>query len=180
MAVVNTRLDDSSLAQDPLPAIEAFGEALAHFHQQARVVEGRTAVDTVEAELTLSRLSNGISPDTLPTPYNRIPVEVLANRLAARPEPGQRRPVVTHGAPIVGMVTVTQRPDGQGWQAHLEPSDTEGADPAERDIAIAARSIAETFASEAVASFMIGYERAGGQLPNPELVDWYALVAALR
>lgn len=173
------RLDDPGLAQDPLPAIEAFGEALAYFHQQPGVVSSRTDEDVAEARMTLRGLERGISPDTLPVPYNRIPGSLLGDRLEARPPLAHVPVFATHGSPTVSAVTVRQA-DGKSWTAHLSPSDVVGLDPAERDLSIAVRSVAETFAAEAVASFMIGFERVSERLPASALLDWYALVAALR
>ena len=179
MAVAALRLDDASLAQDPLPAIEAFGVVLAELHSGATNEAPRTPVDLVEARQTVGELQPDGPHPHLPTPYNRLPVQALAERLDK--QPSSNAPVgPSHGAPVVGLVTVTKTDSDGLWQASLVQSGCEGRDPAERDLAIAARSVAETFAPEAVASLLAGYERAGGRLPDAALLDWYAMVAALR
>lgn len=179
MTSAPVRLDDPSLAQDPLPAIEAFGVLLAEFHNGSTNKEPRTPIDLIEARETLSELHPDGPHPHLPTPYNRIAAQALAERLDNQPKSNVGIGP-THGAAIVGFVTVTKQGSDGPWQASLLPSDSEGRDPAERDLAIAARSVAETFAPEAVATLLAGYEQAGGRLPDAALLDWYAMVAALR
>ena len=80
----------------------------------------------------------------------------------------------THGAPVVASIEL------RGGEAFFDEAGSGGLDPAERDLAIALRSIAETFAPEATVSFLDAYEAAGGVTPQAATLDWYAVVAAFR
>ena len=166
---LNGRATDSQFAQNPLPVVRAMGLALAEFHREpVRGHEGqRTAA---EVALALDHLrSGGLGPD----PFARIRPATLIAELENGPPIG--RPLVrTHGAPVVGAVVLTDS------VATWDGPDAIGHDPAERDLAIVLRSIAETFASEATAAFLDAYEYAGGSEPHGPTLDWYGLVAAFR
>ena len=107
-----------------------------------------------------------------PAPFDRVRPETLRAMLANRPD--LSTPVFTHGSPIVSAAVLVDS------VVTFEPAGTDGLDPAERDLAIAIRSIAETFTSEVAATFIEGYEEAGGTLPHGPTLDWYGVIAAFR
>lgn len=165
---MNGRATDAQFAQNPLPIARAMGEALGRFHG-APIPDGLGDRTGAEVDLALRTIRSGALP---PEPFSRIRHETLIDVLSERPTTGQ--PVVTHGAPIVGSVVLV---DGV---ATFEGDQTLGLDPAERDLAIAIRSIAETFTSEVAATFLEGYVDVGGALPHGPALDWYGVVAAFR
>ncbi len=162
------RVSDPQFAQNPVPVIEAMGRALAEHHQADPPGQLPARTDE-EVSNALDALERG---EALPRPYERARPETLRSALTARPAGGP--PVYTHGAPVVGYARV------DGGAVVFEDSGTAGLDPPERDLAIALRSIAETFTSEVTLPFLDAYEAAGGQAPQPARLDWYALLAAFR
>ncbi len=169
--VLNGRADDSQFAQNPLPVARAMGEAMGVLHSTPPSGElaRRTPIEVQEALDALAQLSADEVP---PAPFARVRPSALV-ALLENP-PGGRPCVVTHGAPVVSSVVLTDS------VATFEPAGTEGFDPPERDLAIVFRSITETFTSEVSATFLEGYLEGGGALPHGPTLDWYAAVAAFR
>jgi len=165
---LNGRATDAQFAQNPLPVARAMGRALAALHQMP-APDGIVSRTDQEAAAALAALDTEQTP---PAPFSRVSSEALRAHLETRPATGE--PVTTHGAPVVARAVLVDS------IVTFESADTEGFDPPERDLAIAIRSIAETFTSEVTATFLEGYEEAGGALPKGPALDWYALVAAFR
>lgn len=162
------RATESQFAQNPLPVIEAIGISLARFHKQPTVdLQPRTAR---EVAIALAVVERG----EVPHPYEWASVDTVAEMLENGPPATTSSPVCTHGAPVVGNVVLVDS------VAMFEGDEFVGADPAERDLSIVIRSIAETFAPEATAAFLDAYEEAGGTAPSSAGLDWYALLAAFR
>ncbi|MGI9607272.1 MAG: hypothetical protein ACR2P0_14140 [Acidimicrobiales bacterium] len=165
---LNGRATDAQFAQNPIPVLEAMGTSLARFH--ARSADGLASRTADEVAAAKTAVAGMVAP---PVPYDRLTSDQVIALLHAGPLV-DRAAVRTHGAPIVSAAVLV---DGVvEWDDHA----AEGLDPAERDLAITLRSIAETFTSEASAAFLDAYERAGGHLPSSPALDWYALVAAFR
>lgn len=165
---MNGRATDGQFVQNPLPVARAMGRALGTFHTSPvpnAVVERTSA----EVDTALEAVRSGVVP---PKPFDRVRPETLIETLSERPT--TEAPVFTHGAPIVSAVALV---DGI---ASFDGDEAWGLDPAERDLAIAIRSIAETFTSEVAATFLEGYVEAGGALPHGPALDWYGVVAAFR
>lgn len=168
-SALSGRATDARFAQNPIPVLEAMGEALARHHllPVPRALRPATAEDVAGA---LAVIDSG-GPQ--PRPYETVDPDTIRRALRHPPDVAVE-PVVTHGAPVVAVVTL------QGGRASFDDTGTTGLDPAERDLAIALRSIAETFAPEATVAFLDAYEGAGGSAPDAARLDWYALVAAFR
>jgi aminoglycoside phosphotransferase len=162
------RATDAQFAQNPLPVARAMGRALATLHC-SNPPDGLAGRTDTEADAALEAVRRGDLP---PAPFDRVKPETLTAMLDNRPD--MSKAVLTHGAPIVSAVVLVDS------VATFEPAGTEGLDPAERDLAIVIRSIAETFTSEVAATFIEGYEEAGGTLPHGPTLDWYGVVAAFR
>ncbi len=165
---LNGRATDSQFAQNPLPVARAMGRALAALHRSP-VPQGLASRTNHEVAAALAALDSG-APQ--PPPFTRVSVEAIRSTLAKAPE--RSNVVLTHGAPIVANVVLTDS------IATFESSGDEGLDLPERDLAIVIRSIAETFTSEVAATFLEGYVEGGGQLPHGPTLDWYGVVAAFR
>lgn len=165
---LNGRATDSQFAQNPLPVLTSMGVALAQHHQ--RSIAGLKSKTTTEVEAALRSIESGIP---LPYPFDRARPETIVRTLEAGP-PAARPSVCCHGSPVVSCAILTDS------VTSFEGSDGAGADPAERDLAIVLRSIAETFAPEASRTFLDAYELGGGALPDGPTLDWYGLVAAFR
>lgn len=165
---LNGRATDAQFAQNPLPVARAMGRALAALHcsEPPADLAPRT---NIEANAALEMVARGELP---PAPFDRVRAETLQAMLANRPD--TQNAVVTHGSPIVASAVLVDS------IVTFESAGTEGFDPAERDLAIVIRSIAETFTSEVAATFVEGYEEAGGTLPHGPTLDWYGVVAAFR
>jgi hypothetical protein len=144
------------------------GRALAVLHAMP-APEG--AVGRTESEVANARdlLESGV---IAPEPFTRVSASSLIDFLAS--PPGESPLVWTHGAPIVRMAVLADS------VATYDDVGAYGLDPAERDLSIAIRSIAETFTSEVSATFLEGYVERGGGLPHGPLLDWYGVVAAFR
>ncbi len=165
---LNGRATDAQFAQNPLPIARAIGRALGVFHTSATppFVESRT---DSEASHALDVVESGAP---FPAPFSRVRRETLIGLLQNRPE---GLPLVpTHGSPIVAAAVLTDS------VVIFDDAGTVGLDPAERDLAIAIRSVAETFTSEVSATLLEGYLERGGQLPHGPTLDWYGVVAAFR
>ena len=165
---LNGRATDAQFAQNPLPVARAMGRALAVLHLSIPSADLPARTPT-EADAALASVARGELP---PAPFDRVRPETLNTMLANRPD--ATNAVLTHGSPVVSAAVLTNS------VVTFEPAGTEGFDPAERDLAIAIRSIAETFTSEVAATFIEGYEEAGGSLPHGPTLDWYGVVAAFR
>lgn len=163
------RATDAAFAQNPVPVLEAMGRALAALHRRPVPPDLRPATPA-EVEGALAKLAG---EEPRPHPYTRVEPPTISRALRDRPAPNAE-PVFTHGSPVVATVALN---DGA---ATFDDRGTAGLDPAERDLAIALRSIAETFAGEAAVAFLDAYESSGGSAPDVALLDWYALVAAFR
>jgi len=165
---LNGRASDSQFAQNPLPVARAMGRALAVLHAMP-APEG--AVGRTESEVANARdvLESGV---IAPEPFTRVRASSLIDFLAS--PPGESPLVWTHGAPLVRMAVLTDS------VATYDDVGAYGLDPAERDLSITIRSIAETFTSEVSATFLEGYVERGGRLPHGPLLDWYGVVAAFR
>ena len=165
---LNGRATDSQFAQNPLPLVWAMGRALAVLHQRTPEpgVKAQTPdeVANVRAALTTGQPH--------PAPYQRVSGEAIEQTLASVPSANDR--VWTHGAPVVESAVIVDS------VVTFETAQCEGFDPPERDLAIVLRSLAETFTSEVVRTFMEAYEASGGELPQPSALDWYGLLAAFR
>lgn len=162
------RADEAQFAQNPLPVLTSMGVALAHLHRtRATGLAERTSGELAAA---LAALDEGAS---MPRPYDRMRRETVRAALAGGP-PSSQPDVSTHGAPIVHNAVL------RASVTTFDDTGDAGADPAERDLAIALRSIAETFAPEATRTFLDAYESAGGRLPDGPTLDWYAMLAAFR
>jgi hypothetical protein len=146
--------------------VEAMGYALAEFHSGP--VKELAAQTPTEVAAALEQAAS----EPMPHPYTWASGDTVRPMLRAG-APGDLPVVRTHGAPTVGNAVLED-----SVASFDEP--TEGADPAERDLAIALRSIAETFSPEATRTFLDAYEEGGGRLPVPAVLDWYALLAAFR
>lgn len=133
------------------------------------IPEGLASRTDEEAEAALDQIRQGSS---FPEPFSRVQRETLEGILTNRPASLSR--VHTHGAPIVAAAVLHDS------VVTFDDVGAAGADPAERDLAIAIRSIAETFTSEVAATFLEGYLEAGGELPHGPTLDWYGVVAAFR
>ncbi len=144
------------------------GRALATLHLTEPPV-GLTGRTNDEALAAVAMVERGELP---PAPFDRVRPETLRSMLANRPDLSTA--VLTHGAPIVSAAVLVDS------VVTFEPAGTAGLDPAERDLSIAIRSIAETFTSEVAATFLDGYVEAGGALPHGPTLDWYGVVAAFR
>ncbi len=163
------RADEAQFAQNPLPVVEAMGEALAAWHGgQTSSLTPRTPMEIRNALALLDEESA-----VIPSPYERVSRPTLRTALSSGP-PANSAAVCTHGAPIVAAAFLDR--GVLRWDTPSEP----GLDPAERDLAIALRSIAETFSPEATRTFIDAYTTYGGQLPDAATLDWYALLAAFR
>ena len=159
---------DAQFAQSPIPVIQSMGHAMAELH--AEPVGALTPATPGEVAAALAHLDRG---DPLPPPFTRVRPETLRHMLeVAPPDPGPA--VRTHGAPIAANAQLVDSrtiwTDANAW----------GSDPAERDLAIVLRSLAETFAAEATMAFLDAYVESGGRLPDGPTLDWYGLVAAFR
>lgn len=165
---LNGRATDAQFAQNPLPIARAMGRALGVFHTAAPagVVEART---DLEASHALAMVESGAP---FPAPFTRVKKDTMVALLKNRPE--GLTPVPTHGSPIVAAAVLTDS------VVTFEDAGTVGFDPAERDLAIAIRSVAETFTSEVAATLLEGYLERGGQLPHGPTLDWYGVIAAFR
>ena len=170
-AVLNGRADESQFAQNPLPIAHAMGHALGLLHTSEPPVDltARTPIEVEAALDAIEKLGDGEAP---PAPFSRVRPAALVALL--QDPPANRPVVVTHGAPIVSAAVLTDS------VASFDPMGTDGLDPPERDLAIAFRSITETFTSEVSATFLEGYLEGGGALPHGPTLDWYAAVAAFR
>lgn len=111
--------------------------------------------------------------EPMPHPYTWASGDTVRAMLSEG-VPGDVPAVWTHGAPTVANTELANS------VATFDDTGTDGSDPAERDLAIALRSIAETFSPEATRTFLDAYEEGGGRLPHAATLDWYALVAAFR
>lgn len=162
------RVSDPRYAQNAAPVLAAMGKALAELHlcEPPPDLAIRTDGEVADA---LHALDRG---EPSPRPYERSRADTIRAALNNRPDPG--RAVLTHGAPVVANARV------DGDVVVFDEADCVGLDPPERDLAIALRSIAETFASEATLPFVEAYLAAGGAPPDSARLDWYALVAAFR
>jgi hypothetical protein len=163
---LNGRATEPQFAQNPLPVVEAMGYAMAEHHGGS--TEGLAAQTPAEVEAALELAAS----DPMPHPYTWATGDTVRAMLRAG-VPADLPALRTHGAPIVANAVLVDS------VVTFEDGEL-GADPAERDLAIALRSIAETFSPEATRTFLDAYEDAGGQLPNAEALDWYALLAAFR
>ncbi len=144
------------------------GESLAALHLvRAEAMPARTPDEVAAA---VAAIDAGAE---LPAPFDRVSRETVRSHLLTMPEV-DRPSVPTHGTPVVSAAVLV---DGV---VEWDRSDSPGFDPAERDLAIAVRSVAEAFSAEASRTFIDGYVGAGGQLPSMVLIDWYGLVAAFR
>lgn len=165
---------DPIFAQDPVPVVRGIAQALAALHCGDAESSGPPEVITqtpVEVEAALTKLRSGAE---LPHPYERNTPDTLAARLeelVALDTP----PVLTHGTPVVAAAMV----DAEG-AVELVERGSWGWDPPERDLAIAFRSVAESFAPEAAGALLEAYVDAGGQDPDGHVLDGYALLAAWR
>lgn len=165
---LNGRADEAQFAQNPLPIARAMGRALGALHTSSPPAGLGSATDG-EATQALEAVRAG---GAFPEPYARVRAETLEAILLNRPE---GRPLVpTHGAPIVSYAVLTDS------IVTFDDTNTSGLDPAERDLAIVIRSIAETFTSEVASTFLDGYLESGGELPHGPTLDWYSVVAAFR
>lgn len=144
------------------------GRALGVLHTSP-VPHGLVAQTDIEAEAALEIVERG---GPFPEPFSRVRRETLAALLRNRPTGVAR--VCTHGAPIVGAAVLTDS------VVNFDDHGADGHDPAERDLAIAIRSVAETFTSEVAATLIDGYLESGGSLPHGPTLDWYGVVAAFR
>lgn len=163
---LNGRATEPQFAQNPLPVVESMGYALAELHSSS--IAGLEARTPAEVEVALRQAAS----DPMPHPYTWASGDTVRAMLRAGP-PGELPVVRTHGAPTVAHAVLKDS------VASFDES-AEGADPAERDLAIALRSIAETFSPEATRTFLDAYEEGGGRMPVPAVLDWYALLAAFR
>ena len=162
------RAVDARFVENPLPVAAAIGTALALMHSQAAPagLEARTPVEIDQAREIVS------SGGDLPYPYSRSSREALLAALDSRPE--RSSDVYTHGAPVVRAALI------DGPVVTFESMDVEGVDPPERDLAIAIRSVAETFTGEVAGTLLDSYVTAGGQTPYGPAIDWYGMLAAFR
>lgn len=165
---LNGRATDSQFAQNPLPVARAMGRALGLFHQ-ATAASTLTSRTDEEATTALAVVE---STEVYPAPFSRVRRETLAALLKNRPE--GLRLVPTHGSPVVSAAVLTDS------VVVFDDAGTTGLDPAERDLAIAIRSVAETFTSEVAATLLDGYVEVGGELPHGPTLDWYGVLAAFR
>lgn len=165
---LNGRATDSQFAQNPLPVARAMGRALGVLHTSS-IPAGLSSRTDEEAEHALDVVRAG---GDFPAPFARVRQETLEGILMNRPD--SSAVVYTHGTPIVAAAMLTDS------VATFDDAGSAGADPAERDLAIAIRSIAERFTSEVAATFLEGYVEADGQLPHGPTLDWYGVVAAFR
>ena len=165
---LNGRATDAQFAQNPLPVARAMGRALALVHT-SEPAEGLSERTDSEAASALALVNRGELP---PAPFDRVKPDTLRQMLTNRPD--RSAAVSTHGSPIVSSAVLVDS------IVTFESAGTEGLDPAERDLSIAIRSIAETFTSEVAATFIEGYVEAGGELPHGPTLDWYGVVAAFR
>ncbi len=165
---LNGRATDAQFAQNPLPVARAMGRALGTFHGSTPVSTLTSRTDS-EALHALGIVESGA---LFPAPFSRVKRETLAGLLKNRPE--GLRLVPTHGSPVVAAAVLTDS------VVIFDDAGTVGLDPAERDLAIAIRSVAETFTSEVAATLLDGYLECGGELPHGPTLDWYGVVAAFR
>lgn len=165
---LNGRATESQFAQNPLPVARAMGRALGLLHTSP-VPAGLSPRTDSEAEAALALVEQG---GDFPEPFSRVRPETLTALLRNRPVDVAQ--VHTHGSPIVGSAVLTDS------IVTFDDHGTAGYDPAERDLAIAFRSVAETFTSEVAATLLEGYVEAGGSLPHGPTLDWYGVVAAFR
>jgi len=165
---LNGRANDAQFAQNPLPVARAMGRALGVLHGSSAPDDLEPRTDS-EARAALAVVRSGATP---PSPFSRVRHETLSAMLENRPS--DLPWVLTHGAPIVNAAVLVDS------VVTFEETGTWGLDPAERDLAIAIRSIAETFTSEVAATFLEGYVEEGGRLPHGPTLDWYGVVAAFR
>jgi len=142
------------------------GYALADFHSGS--IEGLASTTATEVDAALVQAAS----EPMPHPFTWASADTVRAMLRAG-APGEIPFVRTHGAPTVSHTVLDD--SVASFDAPVE-----GADPAERDLAIALRSIAETFSPEATRTFLDAYEEGGGRLPVPAVLDWYALLAAFR
>lgn len=144
------------------------GRALATLHQRSPdpTVPSQTASEVANVRRVLTE------GDEHPPPYQRVSSGAIEKSVATTPDANE--PVWTHGSPVVSSAVLVDS------VVVFESGGADGFDPPERDLAIALRSIAETFTSEVARTFLEGYEEAGGQLPKIEALDWYGLLAAFR
>ena len=164
------RATDAQFAQNPLPVAEAMGIGLAVVHQQPAQGDLASAT-TAEVQAGIDALNRLGPNDVPPAPFTRVRPEVLLETLQVVPPASA--PVPTHGAPIVGHAVLDKS------QVRFDNA-VPGLDPPERDLAIAMRSISETFTSEVSLTFLDAYIEAGGSEPSVIALDWYGLVAAFR
>lgn len=165
---LNGRATDSQFAQNPLPVARAMGRALGVFHQSS---PAPTLTSRTDGEAT-SALSIVESSEVFPAPFSRVKRETLAALLKNRPQGLTLVP--THGSPVVSAAVLSDS------VVTFDDAGTTGLDPAERDLAIAIRSVAEAFTSEVAATLLDGYVEVGGELPHGPTLDWYGVVAAFR
>lgn len=165
---LNGRATESQFAQNPLPIARAMGRALGVLHTSP-VPPGLAPRTDIEAEAALAIVEQG---GDFPEPFARLRPETLTALLRNRP--ADIAQVHTHGAPIVGSAVLTDS------IVVFDDHGTAGCDPAERDLAIAFRSVAESFTSEVAATLLEGYLEVGGSLPHGPTLDWYGVVAAFR
>ncbi len=165
---LNGRASDSQFAQNPLPVAWAMGRALAILHH--RTPEPGIEPQTPHEVDNVRRVLGKGEPH--PAPYQRVSTEAIEQSLAL--VPAANDPVWTHGAPVVASAVIVDS------VVTFESADADGFDPPERDLAIVLRSLAETFSSEVVRTFMEAYEESGGHGPQPGAVDWYGMLAAFR
>ena len=160
---------DSQFAQNPIPVIQSMGHAMAELHAEPVDADLPSATPD-EVAAALAHLDRGDPP---PAPFTRVSPDTLRSMLATTPTlagPSVR----THGSPIAALAKLTDSRttfvDAGSW----------GRDPAERDLAIVLRSLAETFAAEATVAFLDAYIESGGTMPDGPTLDWYGLIAAFR
>jgi len=165
---LNGRATDAKFAQNPLPIARAMGRALGELHgsEPDAFLGSRT---NAEASAALAIVESGAA---FPEPFSRVKAETLTELLKNQPQ--RSRLVPTHGAPVVRGAVLTNS------VVVFDDAGTQGLDPAERDLAIAIRSVAETFTSEVAATLLDGYLERGGELPHGPTLDWYGVVAAFR
>ena len=162
------RADDSQFAQNPEPVVISMAFSLAALHRDSDTeLERRTDAELAHA------LAHVDGPEPLPAPFDQVSRHVVRAQLELTAWQG-RSVVTTHGAPIVSACTLVDS------VAAFDDLGTNGSDPAERDLAIALRSVAATFGAEASRPFLEAYEEAGGSEYELAVLDWYALLAAFR
>jgi len=166
---LNGTATDSQFAQNPIPVIQSMGHALAELHGEP-VDPGLPSATPDEVAGALAHLERG---DVPPAPFTRVSPDTLRTMLATAPTPAGP-PVRTHGSPIASLAQLTDS------RTTFVDAATWGRDPAERDLAIVLRSLAETFAAEATLAFLDAYVESGGQMPDGPTLDWYGLLAAFR